>query len=121
VVDGLPMLVVDPWHWLTENGHFLVDNPRMFRRMLRVARFIEYGGPLKKNETRETLIECRRRPEGKACVGLMWVLKTADDGILGHCLLCKVEEVFIHNWQETVWAEGMMDPVPLELGGPAIH
>jgi hypothetical protein len=23
------MLVVDTWHWLTEDGHFLVDKPRM--------------------------------------------------------------------------------------------
>ena len=59
------MLTVDPWHWLTEDGHFLFDNPRLYRRMLRIARFIEYGGSLKKNETRETLIECRRRPKGK--------------------------------------------------------
>jgi hypothetical protein len=29
------MLIVDPWHWLTEGGHFLVDNPRLYRRMLR--------------------------------------------------------------------------------------
>ncbi len=63
------MLVVDPWHWLTEDGHFLVDNPRLYRRMLRIARFIEYGGQLAKNETRETLVECKRRPKGKACPG----------------------------------------------------
>jgi hypothetical protein len=59
------MLVVDPWHWLTADGHFLVDNPHLYRRMLRIARFIEYGGELQKNETRETLIECKRRPKGK--------------------------------------------------------
>jgi hypothetical protein len=52
------MLVVDPWHWLTEDGEFVVDNPRLYRRMLRIARFIEYGGPLKEDETRETLVEC---------------------------------------------------------------
>jgi hypothetical protein len=80
------MLVVDPWHWLTDDGHFTVDKARLYRRMLRIARFIEYGGPLKKNEIRETLIECRRRPNGQACAGLMWVIKTADDCILAHCL-----------------------------------
>jgi hypothetical protein len=37
------MLTVDPWHWLTVDGHFLLDNPRLYRRMLRIARFIEYG------------------------------------------------------------------------------
>jgi hypothetical protein len=109
------VLVVDPWHWLTEDGDFLVDNPRLYRRMLRFARFIEYGGELQKNETRETLIECKRRPGGKACLGLMWVVKTADDAILAHCMVCKTEEAIIHNWQETEWAEGMMEPVPVSL------
>jgi hypothetical protein len=111
----MPTLVVDPWHWLTEDGHFLVDNPRLYRRMLRIARFIEYGGPLRKNETRETLVECRRRPKGQACVGLMWVVKTADDGIIAHCLLCRNAEAFVHNWEATEWANGMMEPVPVAL------
>ena len=116
-------LVVDPWHWLDKDGYFLVDHPRLYRRMLRIARFIEYGGPLRKNETRETLVECRHRPKGQACAGLMWVVKTEDDGILAHCLLCRNEEAFVHNWQETEWADGMMEPVPVTLGreGPATH
>jgi len=97
---GLPILVVDPWHWPTGDGHF-VDNPTLYRRMLRIARFIESGGPPKRNETRETLIECKRRPKGAACIGLMWVVKTDDDAIAAHCLLCRNEEAFIHNWQET--------------------
>jgi hypothetical protein len=84
--------------------------------MLRIARFIEYGGPLKKNETRETLIECKRRPKGRACVGLMWVAKTDDDAVIAHCVLCRNEEAFIHNWQETEWANGMMEPVPFAFG-----
>ena len=109
------MLVVDPWDWLTEDGDFLVDNPRLYRRMLRIARLIEYGGELQKNETRETLIECKRRPGGKACLGLMWVVKTADDAILTHCMACKTEEALIHNWQETEGAEGMMEAVPVNL------
>jgi RNA polymerase sigma-70 factor, ECF subfamily len=107
------VLVVDPWHWLTEDGHFLVDNPRLYRRMLRIARFIEYGGKLQKNETRETLVECKRRPRGKACPGLMWVVKTDDDAILAHCMACKTDEAVVHNWQQTEWAEGMMEPVPV--------
>jgi hypothetical protein len=115
------MLVVDPWHWLTEDGHFLVDNPRLYRQMLRIARFIEYGGTLKRNETRETLLECKRRPKGKPCVGLMWVAKTGDDGILAHCILCKTEEAFVHNWQGTEWAEGMMAPVAMRAGADALH
>src|ERR1700677_4491887 len=111
------MLVVDPWHWLTEDGDFLRDKPRLYRRMLRIARFIEYGGQLKKNETRETLMECARRPKGKACPGLMWVVKTADEGILAHCIVCKTEETFVHNWQKTEWANGMMPPAPVNLDG----
>ena len=113
------MLVVDPWHWLTEDGHFLVDNTRLYRRMLRIARFIEYGGTLQKNETRETLVECKRRPKGKACPGLMWVVKAADDSILGHCIVCKIDEVVIHNWRETEWAKGMMEPVRVDMARSA--
>jgi hypothetical protein len=109
----MPLLTVDPWHWLADDGGFLYDNPRLHRRMLRIARFIEYGGPLEKNETRETLIECKRRPKGKACLGLMWVVKTEDDGIFAHCVACRNEEAFIHNWQETEWAHGMMEAVPV--------
>jgi len=117
------MLVVDPWHWLTKDGHFIFDNPRLYRRMLRIARFIEYGGSLQKAETRETLIECKRRPKGKPCLGLMWVVKAEDDGILAHCVVCKTEEAFVHNWQETEWAEGMMEAVPIVLDGatPLTH
>ena len=111
----MPTLVVDPWHWLTDDGHFLIDNPRLYRRMLRIARFIEYGGPLKKKETRETLIECKRRPKGRACAGLMWVVKTDNDGILAHCLVCRTEEALVHNWHETEWASGMMEPVDVGL------
>ena len=116
-----PMFVVDPWHWLTEEGDLLRDNPRLYRRMLRVARVIEYGGTLKKNETRETLLECARRPMGKACPGLMWVMKNADDGLLAYCVACKTEELLVHNWQGTEWANGMMVPVRVDAVGPALH
>ena len=46
---AMPLLVVDPWHWLDKDGYLLVDNPVLYRRMLRIARFIEYAGPLKKS------------------------------------------------------------------------
>jgi hypothetical protein len=78
-------------------------------------------GQLQKSEMRETLIECKRRPKGKPCPGLMWVVKTDDDGILAQCVLCKTRETFIHNWQKTEWADGMMEPVPVDLGGPEVH
>lgn len=109
------MIVVDPRHWLSEDGHFIVDSPRLYRQMLRIARFIEYGGELERNETRETLMECRRRPKGKACLGLMWVVKTDDDRILAHCVVCRSEETLIGNWQKTEWAEGMMPAVPVSF------
>jgi hypothetical protein len=75
------MLVVDPRHWLDANGTLPTDNLRLRRQVLRVARFIEYGGPLKPLECRETLMECRKRPGGKPCTGLMWVGKTGRDDI----------------------------------------
>lgn len=84
--------------------------------MLRIARFIEYGGPLAKLETRETLVECQRRPKGKPCVGLMWVIKTDEDATLAQCMVCKTDEVYVHNWQRTEWAGGMMEAVPVDLG-----
>jgi hypothetical protein len=114
-----PMLVVDPWDWLTEEGELLREKPRLYRRMLRIARIIEYGGELQKNQTRETLLECKRRPVGKPCLGLMWVMKTMDDGILASCVVCKTDEALVHNWQKTEWAEGMMPAV--DLGGPLVH
>jgi hypothetical protein len=40
------VLVVDPWHWLEKDGTFPTNNLRLRRRIIRVARFIEYGGPL---------------------------------------------------------------------------
>jgi len=110
------MLVVDPWHWLSKEGEFLRDEPRLYRRMLRIARFIEYGGPLGKGTTRETLVECNRRPKGKPCLGLMWVSKTKNDSILARCMVCKTDEASVHNWQHTEWADGMMEPVPVDLG-----
>jgi len=111
----MPLLVVDPWHWLTEDGHLPVDNPRLYARVLRIAIFIEYGGPLAKNETRETLVQCKRRPNGRACPGLMWVIKTTDDRVLARCLVCREEEALVHNWQGTDWANGPMEPVPATL------
>ena len=65
------------------------------------------------SDVAETLIECKRRPMGKPCTGLMWVDKAEDDGILAHCLVCRTGEAFIHNWQKTEWAGGMMEAVPV--------
>ena len=106
------MLVVDPWHWLTEDGSLPVDNPRLYRRVLRVAQFIEYGGTLQPGEMREALMQCQKRPGRSPCPGLMWVTKTERDEIVAFCMACKTEEMLIHNWQKTEWADGMMEPLP---------
>jgi len=113
------MLVVDPHHWLDSSGH-LPDQPaRLRRQILRVVRFIEYGGPLAVLEGRETLIECKKRPQGKPCPGLMWVVKTTDQAIHGFCMICKCDELMIHNWADTEWAEGPMEPV--SMTGKPLH
>ena len=113
------MLVVDPWDWLTEDGEIPTDNLRLRRQVLRVVRFIEYGGPLKPGQARETLVECSKRPQRKPCLGLMWVTKTEDDQIYAWCAVCKDDEVMISDWQDTLWSDGPMEPVPPD-DGPVI-
>lgn len=104
------MLVLDPWEWINEDGSFIVDDLRVYRRALRIARIIEYGGPLEPNEARGTLLECKKQPKGKKpCVGLIWVSKTDNLGILAHCHACGWSEGFVRNWQDTQWAEGMTE------------
>lgn len=56
------MRIIDVIHWLDEHGQIPTDNLRFRRQVLRVAQFIEDGGPLQRAEFRETLIACRRRP-----------------------------------------------------------
>ena len=48
----------------------------------------------------------------------MWVVKTADERILAQCVLCRNEEAFIHNWPKTEWANGPMEPVPMDFDRP---
>lgn len=108
------MLVVDPWHWLHPDGTFPVENPRLYRRILRVAQLIEAGGPLQPRHMRETLLACSKRPNGKPCPGLLWVLKTTDDSIHAFCRVCFQDEAMIHNWQDTDWADGAMEPIPID-------
>jgi hypothetical protein len=105
------MLVVDPNHWLSPTGEIIKTDARLFDRMLRIARFIEYGGPLKRSETRETLVECKRRVKGKRCMGLMKVFKADDGGILAHCPACENYEAYVQNWQGTPWASGVSQAV----------
>jgi hypothetical protein len=106
--------VVDPWHWLSENGSFL-PKPRLRNQALRVAQCIEAGGPMPAGHARETLIRCRRRPHGQPCLGTLWVVKRDDESIHAFCPTCRADEFMIHNWQDTAWADGPMEPVPVEV------
>lgn len=103
---------INATHWITD-GDTIPEKPPAFRRnVLRVARFIEYGGPLAPLHSRETLVECHRRPKGRPCQGLMWVTKLEDGRIHATCPACGKDEFFISGWKETIWAEGPMEPVP---------
>lgn len=106
----MPLTTVNPWHWLNEDGSFPED-PKLRRRVLRVAQCIEYGGTLPIGYCRFTLIPCIRRPGGVACSGLMMVLKQSDDAILSFCLTCQQDEFLIYEWQDTEWADGLAEPL----------
>lgn len=105
------VFVVDIRDLLDEHGYPAQPTRR---RGLRLARLIEYGGPLTPRHTRETLVECSRRPRRKPCEGLLWVVKTDDHRIEAFCPVCKQELIVISGWEETDWAEGPMEPAPLD-------
>ncbi|MEE9384173.1 MAG: hypothetical protein V3V08_12250 [Nannocystaceae bacterium] len=111
------MIVVDPWHWLESEGALPEAPPQLRTKALAVAQCIEYGGPLSVHSGRETLIRCRRRPHGRVCSGFLWVVKTQADEIHAFCPTCGKDEFLIHNWQDTLWAAGPMEPLPLEEVG----
>ena len=102
--------VVNPWHLLGEDGSLPAD-PAVRAQAIRVAQCIEYGGTLERGYSRETLIQCRRRPYGAACPGLLHVLKQDDDAIHVFCPGCEADEYLIYEWEDTLWAEGMMEPL----------
>lgn len=108
-------LIVDPWHWLTPEGEIPDGDPRLRRNVLKVARVIEYGADLQENEGRETLIECTKRPNRKSCVGLLWVLRAPNDTLISFCPVCQTEHIVVHNWKDTIWAEGLAEPVPVTV------
>ena len=113
-----PMRIIDVTYWLDEHGQIPTNNLRLRRQVLRVAQFIESGGPLEQGEFRETLVPCRRRPDRRDCLGLMWVTKNEDDSILSYCLVCKTDEALISGWQDTDWADGPMGPESSVAGAP---
>ena len=49
----------------------------------------------------------------------MWVVKTGTGAINALCRICMTDEAMIHNWQETEWAEGPMEPMPVEAVDPS--
>ncbi len=109
-------LTVDIQHWLTPDGDLPYDDLLVRRKALRIARFIEYGGGLERLHGRETLLECRLRPKRVACLGFMWVVKRSDDRLEAFCSICHHVEALISGWEETLWAEGMMEPLPMTDG-----
>jgi hypothetical protein len=113
------MLSVDINHWLDEDGELPVNDLRLRRNALRVVRFIESGAALEPLTGRETLEECKRRPRGKQCLGLMWVAKRNDDRLETFCPICHNVEAVISGWQETLWAEGPMPAVPMTASSGA--
>jgi hypothetical protein len=108
-------LYVDPWHWLMPDGELPEDNIRIRRNLLKVARVIEYGALLQKNEGRETLIECTKRPNRKLCTGLLWVLKSPDSSLMAYCPVCETEHMVVYNWEDTLWSNGQSLAVPVKM------
>ncbi len=94
-------VVVNPWHWLNANGSLPIE-PRLRKQSIRVAQYIEYGGPLGLGEVRETLVSCRAR----GCAGLMMVLKQRDEAIQAFCQVCAADQFLIYEWEKTPWAQG---------------
>ncbi len=115
------MLVVDPGHWLEAEGSLPETDLRLRRQALRVVQLVEAGGPLPRLHGRETLVPCTMRPNRRPCLGLMWVVKNPDDSIYAYCPACGRDEVVIHDWQDTLWADGPMEPVPFEPSPPDAH
>jgi len=104
--------VVDINDLLDEDGELPAD-PRVRHNAIRFVSFIEYGGTLKPFHGRETLVPCRRRPGRKPCLGMMWVVKCPDDRIEAYCPDCREVEALISGWEGTLWAGGIMPPVPM--------
>ena len=99
---------------LLDEDEALPADPKARRRALRVAQCIAVGGPLRPGFARQTLLECRRRPGGSPCSGLVWTIKSEDDvRIIVVCPVCGGEEMDIEHYDDTPWAHGPMEPVPL--------
>jgi hypothetical protein len=100
--------VINIQHWLDEKGE---PASEVRRQALRVARLIEYGGPLEVGYIRGTLVECSRRVDRRPCKGLLWVGKIDDRTIEAYCMTCRREHLLISGWEDTHWAGGPMEPL----------
>jgi len=105
--------VVDIRDWLDRQGNLPTRPSPLRRNARRVATFVEYSADLEAGEGRETLVECRRRPRGHECLGLIWVVKLPDERIEAFCMACGETEALISGWQDTQWGQGLMEPVPI--------
>jgi len=104
--------IINPAHWL--DGDFIPTEPPALRaKALRVAQAIEAGGPLARGLSRETLIPCTEHLDGAPCPGLMVALKQRDDAILLFCSVCTNDEWLIYEWEDTLWANGPMEPIDI--------
>jgi hypothetical protein len=111
--------ILDIRHWLDDRGELPHDNPQIRRRALRIAQLIEAGGPLEPGQLRETLVACSSRPNRKPCMGLLWVEKSNDERVCAYCVVCRREEIVISGWQDTIWANGPMEPATAEVFVPS--
>lgn len=110
--------VIDIRHWIDEDG---APARQVRRQALRVARLIEYGGPLEVGHARATLVECSRRVDRRPCEGLLWVVKKDAATIEAFCLLCRREHLLISGWELTDWAAGPMEPVAPDEDRPLVN
>jgi hypothetical protein len=116
VIRGDMTHVINIQHWLDENG---APARAVRKQALRVARLIEYGGPLEIGHARATLVECTRRVERRPCEGLLWVVKKDAGTIEAFCESCRREHLLISGWEDTEWADGQMEPLtPEDLQAP---
>lgn len=95
------MLVVDPHHWLDENGFYPTEAPQLWKKLDRIGLFVSSGCDLQPRHGRPTVAKCKAR----SCGCSMFVARTQDDQLLAFCPICRKEEMLISNWRDTFWAE----------------